>query len=514
MRRLILFMLLVLVLAPAVVFAQGTAAWEVVVYVESGDENARSGEFVVLTPNGVVASYEVPAALYANAPNGYQSVAVSPDRQYAALGTIHSGDQPVPPVAIMNLTTGTCCTFVTAPVADVDNYALVGFSPDSSQLAVSYVGFDNRETFDISSGMMVVNPATAQMTAAITLDEIEFMVDLPDFTAFAMPGAWTGAGISFVPSCWACDGIFEDFLYIWNPTTNQVAQSAGEYFSIFGDTLPATGELLYTTQNMSFPVSNQPGYFLPENVVEYYAQGVPIPQADRQGTATEAPVVYFDPDNLDLGWARWILDGNGLVIPASETSPQGTIVLRDRSEFTVPYDLNDTFLTGTPDGFLTQNSAFEVLYYQYAEPDWNVITLEALDGPARVAQATPLGASVTQPFSVVESGAQVPGGEPPLAPQQQSQPVITACPGFMESRLSPGGFGTVTPGSANRLRAQPSTSATIIGEIPGSSAFIVLSGPVCDPEGGIAWWEVDYNGLVGWTAEGQGDTYFVQPAGL
>ncbi|MCS7071928.1 MAG: SH3 domain-containing protein [Anaerolinea sp.] len=95
-------------------------------------------------------------------------------------------------------------------------------------------------------------------------------------------------------------------------------------------------------------------------------------------------------------------------------------------------------------------------------------------------------------------------------PQGQAGGQAITCPGFLPSRLIVGGTGRVTPGTPNRLRAQPATSAPAVGTIPGGAQFQVLAGPQCDPVG-IAWWQVNYNGTIGWTAEGQGSTYFVEP---
>ena len=86
------------------------------------------------------------------------------------------------------------------------------------------------------------------------------------------------------------------------------------------------------------------------------------------------------------------------------------------------------------------------------------------------------------------------------------------CPGFLPSRLTPGGDGSVTsvPNLPNRLRSNPAFDADVLGHIPVHGVFDVLSGPYCN--GGTAWWQVNYNGLIGWTAEGQGGTYWLQPA--
>lgn len=83
------------------------------------------------------------------------------------------------------------------------------------------------------------------------------------------------------------------------------------------------------------------------------------------------------------------------------------------------------------------------------------------------------------------------------------------CPGFMVSRLLEGGWGQVTPGPPNTLRSQPTLYASALGQIPGNGIFQVIRGPVCADS--MAWWLVYYNGLTGWTSEGQGSTYWLQP---
>jgi uncharacterized protein YraI len=70
-------------------------------------------------------------------------------------------------------------------------------------------------------------------------------------------------------------------------------------------------------------------------------------------------------------------------------------------------------------------------------------------------------------------------------------------------------WGRVTPGLPNNLRTQPSLSAAPIGQIPAGGLFRVLGGPVCADNS--AWFQVNYNGVVGWTMEGQGFTYWLEP---
>lgn len=84
-----------------------------------------------------------------------------------------------------------------------------------------------------------------------------------------------------------------------------------------------------------------------------------------------------------------------------------------------------------------------------------------------------------------------------------------SCGGAPAPRLTIGGQGRVTPGLPNNIRAQTSTTSTRLGQIPGGAVFSILAGPVCS--GNINWWQVNYNGVIGWTGEGQYGSYWVEP---
>jgi hypothetical protein len=83
-----------------------------------------------------------------------------------------------------------------------------------------------------------------------------------------------------------------------------------------------------------------------------------------------------------------------------------------------------------------------------------------------------------------------------------------SCPGALPSRLVIGGQGYVLPDGPNRVRIEP--AGAVIGRIPEGGNFTVLTGPRCTSNH-IAWWKVDYDGLVGWTPEGQGLEYWLEP---
>lgn len=90
--------------------------------------------------------------------------------------------------------------------------------------------------------------------------------------------------------------------------------------------------------------------------------------------------------------------------------------------------------------------------------------------------------------------------------------IATAQPACaLPPRLTIGQRGQVIGTSPNNLRAQPARSADLTGMIDGGGLFTVLAGAECDTASGIHWWQVDYNGQIGWTAEGDGQNYFIEP---
>src|SRR6185369_6896001 len=88
------------------------------------------------------------------------------------------------------------------------------------------------------------------------------------------------------------------------------------------------------------------------------------------------------------------------------------------------------------------------------------------------------------------------------------------CPGSpTPSQMKVGIAGIVTEGGvANRVRSGPGKSNEIIGYMPPTTRFVVIGGPECDATDHIRWWQIDWNGLKGWTAEGEKDAYYLAPA--
>jgi hypothetical protein len=62
----------------------------------------------------------------------------------------------------------------------------------------------------------------------------------------------------------------------------------------------------------------------------------------------------------------------------------------------------------------------------------------------------------------------------------------------------------------NNLRDMPDINGNLLAQIPASAVYTISAGPECDAEGNV-WWQVDYDGVVGWVAESYQGDYLVQP---
>ncbi len=88
----------------------------------------------------------------------------------------------------------------------------------------------------------------------------------------------------------------------------------------------------------------------------------------------------------------------------------------------------------------------------------------------------------------------------------------SACPGAFPARLTVGVMGRVTPGLPNIMRSQPTktnSASKVVGQIPAGATFMVQGGPACAD--GYVWWQVNYRSTVGWTPEGEGSTFWLEP---
>jgi uncharacterized protein YraI len=163
-------------------------------------------------------------------------------------------------------------------------------------------------------------------------------------------------------------------------------------------------------------------------------------------------------------------------------------------------------LNAPPDN---RNITFDADHLAYGYPVRNLTALQVLDV---LRQQVLYGGTVTvqTPGSNVavtgglDPGAGTGGNVPP--PGNNSQ----ECSLAPLPRLSVGGKGRVTPGLPNKIRSGPNKAETMIGAMQPGDTFSVIGGPVCHDS--LRWWQVSYNGLNGWSADGQGSEYWLEPA--
>jgi hypothetical protein len=97
-----------------------------------------------------------------------------------------------------------------------------------------------------------------------------------------------------------------------------------------------------------------------------------------------------------------------------------------------------------------------------------------------------------------------------LDPQGRYSRNLVYCPVALAPRLLLGRDARVLAGfGANNLRAEANSNSELIIQIPEVNVFHVIDGPVCNE--GMLWWYVGYNEIYGWTAEGDEESYWLEP---
>lgn len=94
---------------------------------------------------------------------------------------------------------------------------------------------------------------------------------------------------------------------------------------------------------------------------------------------------------------------------------------------------------------------------------------------------------------------------------EQSTVEARVCGGELPTRLKVGEYAVVNiiPPLPNRVRQGPGKTYAIVGKIEPGDVVKVLDGPVC--ANGWAWWKIIYHNITGWTAEGDGQSYWLSP---
>jgi hypothetical protein len=405
------------------------------------------------------------------------SVAVSPDGTLAAYcytqyfddGTFRTTIQLEQFDSRIILST---LTFDTARFCSLTRDA---FSTDSTEFAfglVSYGPFDTPIAGVLPWDYMVYNWTSNTFRY---LDITQVPADPDGFSYAIQTRILTSAGVIFAASPLYLEGGFQDSnAYYWDFATDTVSATAPIY-GRSGLLIMPSGENLYADYDSSLP-STDPmlPYLEPNNIIR-----------QNVGGAVD-DVIYFDSTKIVFEIQPGDSLSNLKIVYMTPTlNPDGSVNLnlaiqylfRDgtvSSSIPVGSDNYPTFLRLIPE----ENSEIQSPF----TPIIPVFT--AFSAPTEtVIEAIPLG----------EGGGTM----------------SVVCDGLM-NRIPNGGAGQVTPGASNNVRDVPSLRGRDIGDIPAGGIFNVIGEPICSD--GYLWLYVDYNGLVGWTPEGQGRTYFTEPS--
>ncbi len=478
------------------------ALWNDVWVLAKSESN--TGVVVRLSSTGVTQQINVPGGAFIPGAVNEQYV-LSPDGRFLVIASQMEGAENTHPVMIADLQNGTT---IQANIPPAAAYDLGGFDPAGTRFALSYVSYiptPAPDTFPYNGGIAIIDASNGALLIDLPMSSNPITPD--EFTPWAFVDEWRADGIRFIGSCFGCEPAFEGQWSIWNPDTNEFTAESGEYFSYFGTWLPATNELLMRAHRTNYPYDTEPAYFPRFNVVQYYADGVLPSSSELSG----APVVYFNPNDIDLSDGNglfWINGGDEFIVTSqTDTTWIATSRFGGQRFVTVPAD--SSVLAGVNGGWVgtqpNSTGGTSIVSYTLSGGGYQPQVLADIVGSVSLLRAPALGENVAIPpigFTVIA---------PP--PPDEFNAIMLAnapqCEGASPSRLIIGQLGRVTPGEANRVRTAPSTNAEIVGAIPGGAIFTVLDGPVCSE--GYAWWFVEYEGILGFTVEGSGTNYFVEP---
>jgi hypothetical protein len=340
MNRCVMLLLLIAVI-PAL--AQDAPGWDVVLL------ERETGTIYTVTSKGIASSMVITDLAQFSSVSNYL---LTPDR--SKLVFAHTPYAPrtsdaTTTIYAADVSAGTCCApIISAPYGTLDT-PLMTLSPEGTQLVMgvheesSVDGTRSHQvkTFDITTG---------EVTAALDISRL-IQPDPYQRVSCVILGEWKEDGVRLVSRCMGRGeglgtfGVFQ----IWNPPADELSDLV-EPYDFFTRELPTTGERIRVVQNDAF--RHEPdttnAHFTTPNVVEYFADA----------SMSTPIVIFYNPYNLHLTYAEWILDGEAVLIRYSdaanlrEASTESYILFRDGRWFRLEIPVNQSFLSGTPDGWM------------------------------------------------------------------------------------------------------------------------------------------------------------------
>lgn len=178
-----------------------------------------------------------------------------------------------------------------------------------------------------------------------------------------------------------------------------------------------------------------------------------------------------------------------------------TLSIRDLSDWRWAQDMYPDLSLGCPKPdtayaqVVTQGYKFLLTYggviYDYrVSTDGNIALLCSQVNVNELAASTPTPASA----ETIDTSVGCPNPEPGVT--------------YLPQRLTTSIQARVAAGPPVIQRGEPSDNGAVSGEIPAQAVVSIVTGPVCAD--GQVWWQVDYDGRVGWAVEGRDGTYWLE----
>jgi hypothetical protein len=234
------------------------------------------------------------------------------------------------------------------------------------------------------------------------------------------------------------------------------------------------------------------------------------------GNAGTLTTIHADTSryHLDARWAKggeWIL----FLSEDTQTNRYWNIILAEGTPGNnshTPFDPQFTDVYGTSDGYLLLNDSKSLFYSNGFMPNTAPIIAQ-LSPNAEVVYVTPIGVNFTLeqlPGDAVVAANPTPNNIVTSVSPPANDNVETTgdCSTMPSQRVSIGSGARVVPSMEN-LNVRQTPYGAIVLTLAGGDSFSVIGGPIC--EGDLYWWQIDYNGTIGWVAEATDNGYFIEP---
>jgi len=403
------------------------------------------------------------------------------------------------------------------------------FNPGSTRVAIGIRGPDIDQwrlvVFDVALGTVVAQ--LSYLDFASTLSGVvlsgaplvqTLLNDISSGIAFVFPNVvyYDSAGnvhMQIIPS--ASGGAPYYPAVQWNPNTNRSNISPYVYSQL--DVLTTNGNMLYATENPFVPALPPEGPFTSFNQIEL---------GNVSGTSSVPTGLYGNSSRYLFEPQFASIDGSLITFIAATPSVYNIHALYGHSGGTgIPvYEelSSDTISVIGVDGGavaleLLPGAQPNVVFAQIGGIRTTVYTPSSALTDFGLVWASPPGtgfglSTVASSFTVsptIDVGPVL--GPPPVMPT--STPVIAGtvyCAGTIPSRLSVGIRARVTFTDGTPLRLRQTPGGTFIRDLPEGTPFTIIGGPSC--QGAYTWWNIQLDdGAIGWSAEGDIDTYFIEP---